>query len=109
VARVVVEKAKAGDLRAAELLLQRIEPPLKPQAARCSFTIDPDQPIADQSRALLVACSKGEISPETFRLLMDCLSAFVGMKDVETFLDELSRLREAKQNRVPGGIVTYDL
>jgi hypothetical protein len=33
IARVVVDKAKAGDLRAAELLLQRIEPPLRPQAA----------------------------------------------------------------------------
>lgn len=105
VARVVVEKAKAGDLRAAELLLQRIEPPLRPQAARVKFAIDPDQPIAEQSKALLIACSHGEISPEQFRLLMDCLSAYVGLKDVETFLAELKKLR----NELPdGGVWTYD-
>ena len=106
VARVVVEKAKAGDLRAADLLLQRIEPPLKPQAPRVTFSIDPDQSIADQAKALLLACSKGEISPEQFRLLMDCLSAFVGIRDVETFLEELRRVRSANSNPIPGGVLT---
>ena len=105
VARVVVEKAKAGDLRAAELLLQRIEPPLKPQAPRVTFTIDPDLPIAEQSKALLVACAEGDISPEQFRLLMDCLSAYIGMKDVEGFLDELRSLRESKRPPIPGGVL----
>ncbi len=102
VARVVVEKAKAGDLRAAELLLQRIEPPLKPQAPRVRFSIDPDQSIAEQSKALLVACSEGQISPEQFRLLMDCLSAYVGLKDVESFLSELKKLR----SEFHGGVLT---
>jgi hypothetical protein len=107
VARVVVEKARAGDLRAADLLLQRIEPPLKPQSPRVTFAIDPDKPIADQAKALLGACSKGEISPEQFRLLMDCLSAFVGMRDVETFMDELKRLKATTHPELPGGVLIH--
>jgi hypothetical protein len=78
------------------------EPDKVLQAPRCTFTIDVDQPIADQSKALLLACSKGEISPETFRLLMDCLSAYIGMKDVETVVAELKAL---SKNRIPGGVV----
>ena len=42
IARVVVDKAKAATF-ALELLLQRIEPPLRPQAARCTFSVDPEQ------------------------------------------------------------------
>lgn len=105
VARVVVKKALAGDLRAAELMLQRIEPPLKPQAPAVTFSLDPDASIADQAKALLVACSKGEISPEQFRILMDCLAAYIGMRDVETFADELRRVESKQQNRIRGGVL----
>jgi len=105
IARVVIEKAKEGDMSAASLVLQRLSPPLRPAAEKVTFALDPDAPVADQAKQILLAVSQGEIDPDTGKMLLDCLSAYIGMKDVETFLSELRKLREAKTG-VPGGVMT---
>lgn len=104
VARVVIEKAKEGDMSAASLVLTRISPPLRPQAAKVQFQLDPESPIGEQAKEIIVAVSRGDIDPDTCRLLLDCLSAFVGLRDVEHLLDELKALRE-KRPPIPGGVV----
>jgi hypothetical protein len=93
------------DMTAAGMLLARLDPPLRPTAQRVQFELDPDAPIADQAKQVISAMSRGEIDPDTAKQIMDMLSAFVGLKDVETFLSELKRLREAKQQQVPGGVL----
>lgn len=93
------------DMTAAGMLLARLDPPLRPAAQRVQFELDPDAPIADQAKQVISAMSRGEIDPDTAKQIMDMLSAFVGLKDVETFLSELKRLREAKQQQVPGGVL----
>lgn len=104
VARVVIEKAKEGDMGAAALVLQRLSPPLRPQAEKVTFDFDPSLPLADQGTAILTAVSRGEIDPDTGKMLLDMVAAHLGLRDVETVLDELKRLRGAK-TYVPGGIV----
>jgi hypothetical protein len=106
VARVVTEKAKAGDMQAASLVLTRLEPPLRPRAEKIQFELDPDAPIADQAKAVVIAVSRGEIDPDTCKLLFDCLTAYVGLKDVETFIAQLNSLRDSKRVPVPGGVIT---
>jgi hypothetical protein len=93
------------DMSAAGMLLARLEPPLRPSAQRVEFELDPDAPIADQAKQVVLAMSRCEIDPDTAKQIMDMLSAFVGLKDVETFLTELKRLRESKQQHIPGGVV----
>lgn len=105
IARVVMEKAKEGDMAAASLVLTRISPPLRAQAEKVTFDLNPDLPVADQAKQIMMAVSEGRIDPDTGRMLLDCLSAFIGLKDVETFLAELKRLREFKGTRIPGGVV----
>jgi hypothetical protein len=105
VARVVVGKALEGDMTAASLVLTRLSPPLRPQAEKVQFELDPDAPIADQAKQILMAVSEGRIDPDTARILFDCCSAFVGLKDVESFLGELKRMREAKNDHIAGGVV----
>jgi hypothetical protein len=68
------------------------------------FDLDPDAPIADQAKQVLLAVSRGEIDSDQGRQILDMLAAFIGMKDVEHFLDELKRLRETRTH-IPGGIV----
>ena len=104
IARVVIEKAKEGDMGAAALVLQRLSPPLRPQAEKVTFDFDPSLPIADQGTAVLTAVARGEIDPDTGRMIFDMIAAHLGLRDVETFLDELKRLREAKTH-IAGGIV----
>lgn len=92
------------DTTAMSLWLARLEPPLRPSAQRVQFDLDPDAPIADQAKQVMLAVSRGELDCDQAKQIMDLLSAFIGMKDVENFLDELKRLRETK-NHIPGGIV----
>lgn len=104
VARVVIEKAKEGDMGAAALVLQRLSPPLRPQAEKVTFDFDPSLPLAEQGIAIVTAVSRGEIDPDTGKLCLDMIAAHLGLRDVETVLDELKRLREAKTH-IAGGIV----
>ncbi len=86
------------------LWLSRLEPPLRPSAQRVQFDLDPDAPIADQAKQVMKAVAAGGIDPDTGKQLLDMLSAFIGMKDVETFLEELKRMRESKAH-IPGGVL----
>lgn len=108
VVAVVMQKAKEGDLQAAALVLSRVAPPLRGQAATVEFDFDPSQPVASQATQIMVAISQGRVDPHTGKMLFDCLAAHVGLKDIETFLDELHRLRDAKRDHIQGGVKEYD-
>jgi hypothetical protein len=95
---------EGGDTTAMSLWLARLEPPLRPSAQRVQFDLNPDAPIADQAKQIMKAVAVGEIDPDTGKQLLDMLSVFIGMKDVETFLEELKRMRESKPH-IPGGVV----
>lgn len=103
VARVVIDAAKEGDMQAASLILQRLSPPLRAQAEKVQFAFVPDAPVADQAKQIMLAVSEGRIDPDTGKMLLDMLSAFIGMKDVETFIAEFKRLKDSKPI-IPGGV-----
>lgn len=104
IARVVIDAAKEGDMQAASLVLQRLSPPLRAQAQKVEFDFDPDAPVADQAKQIMLAVSRGEVDPDTGKMLLDCLCAFVGMRDVEHFLDELKRLKDSRSATIAGGV-----
>ena len=106
VARVCIAKALEGDAACLSLVLTRIEPPLRPRSRTVEFDFDPDGSVAEQSKQILTAVSKGQVDPDTAKMLLDMLSAYVGLKDIEAFLNELKKLR----NELPtGGVWTYDV
>ncbi len=95
VAAVVIEKAKGGDMTAANIVLQRISPPLKTRAEKVQFSLDANAPLTEQGRQILMAVAEAQIDPETGRLLIDCLSTFAGLRQVDE-LDERLRALEGK-------------
>lgn len=105
VAKIVTEKARAGDMRAIDILLSRVEPTLKAEARRVEFQFDPDASAGDQAKAVMASVADGQIDVETGRMLLDMLSSLAGLRDVETFIAELKALRASK-SRVPGGVLT---
>lgn len=102
---VVINKALLeGDMTAASLVMSRVAAPLRARAERVEFDFDPDAPVAEQAKQIMVAVSEGRVDPDTGKMLLDMLCAFAGLRDVEHFLDELKRLRESKSSTIPGGV-----
>lgn len=82
--------AKAGDVGAARLLLERAIPPIK--AAELPARIDlPTGSLSDQGRAVMVAAGAGDLAPGQAAQLLSGLGSLA--KLVET--DELMRRIEA--------------
>ena len=98
VARRVLEAAKGGDLRAAELVLARVVPVHRPAHAPVTFALDKDAPLADQGRAVMAAIAAGAIPPDQGRSLLDAIAALVQVVKV----DELAR-RVAALEELPNG------
>lgn len=96
---------EGNDTTAMSLWLSRLEPPLRPTAQRVQFELNVDAPIAGQAKQVVQAVARGEVDPDTGKQLLDMLSALVGLKDIETFLAELRKLR-GSQSGVAGGVVT---
>lgn len=95
VAAVVIEKAKGGDMTAANLVLSRISPPLKTRAEKVKFELDPHGALTDQARQVLAAMAMGQIDPDTAQVVINCISAFAGLRQVDE-LDERLRALEGK-------------
>lgn len=101
---VVINTALSGDMQAASLVLARVAAPLRARAEKVEFDFDPDAPVADQAKQIMLATASGQIDPDTCKLMLDCLCAFAGLRDVEHFLDELKRLKSSKSSTIPGGV-----
>ena len=103
--RAVVAQAKAGDMQAAKVLLDRVLPALKPesQAIHLPELVAADT-MAEKARAAIDAAGAGAVSPSA---ASDLVAAIAGLaRVVETTelqqrLDELERMmkppKEAKQ------------
>lgn len=90
----LVEAAKAGDVQAARLLLERVIAPLK--AIEESATVPlPAGTLAEQGRALLGAAAAGELAPGQAAALLGALGTLARVVEV----DELTRRVEALEAR----------
>ncbi len=83
IANVVINAALEGDLRACELVLARLAPPLRARAEKVVFQISPDGSLTDQARNVLQAISQGLIDPATGQMLINAISTFGGLKEVD--------------------------
>lgn len=102
---MVINKALLeGDVTAASLVMARVAAPLRSRAEKVEFDFDPDAPVAEQAKQIMLAVSEGRVDPDTGKMLLDMLCAFAGLKDVEHFLDEMKRLSGSKSATVPGGV-----
>lgn len=89
----VVSQAKAGDVTAAKLLIDRVCPPLKAQAV--PIALPANGTLTDQGAEVIRATMNGQISPDIGSQLIAALAS--QSKIVE--IDELTRRIEALENR----------
>lgn len=98
IAKVVIAAAKGGDIQAANIVLQRLAPALKARSEKVTFTLDSSQSLTEQARQVLQAIAIGEIDPENGKLLIECISGFAGLREI----DELASRLNAIEDRVNG-------
>ncbi|MGC3189999.1 DUF5681 domain-containing protein [Pseudomonas aeruginosa] len=94
VARVVMDAALAGDMQAANMVLQRLSPPLRARAEKVTFQLTPDAPLSEQAAQILQAVSDGQIDPDTGKLLIDCIQSVAGIRAVDELEARLQALEE---------------
>lgn len=104
VTKAVIEAAKGGDMQAARLCLDRIQPPLRPRAETVQFDLDPSAALTTQGQQVLAAVANGELDPETGKLLVECLSAFAGLKQTDELALRIAHLEQAANDARGSGI-----
>ena len=92
VARVVIDAAKNGDIQAANIVLQRLAPPLKARSEKVTFALDATQSLTEQAGQVLQAIAHGEIDPETGRLVIDCIGGFAGLREIDELANRLNAI-----------------
>nr|WP_154123932.1 DUF5681 domain-containing protein [Xylella fastidiosa] len=97
VARVVMDAALAGDMQAANMVLQRLSPPLRARAEKVTFELTPDAPLHQQANQVLASVAEGAIDPETGKLLIDCIQSVAGIRAVDELEARLIALEEKSQ------------
>jgi len=97
VARVVMDAALAGDMQAANMVLQRLSPPLRARAEKVTFELSPDAPLHQQANQVLASVAEGAIDPETGKLLIDCIQSVAGIRAVDELEARLVALEEKNQ------------
>jgi len=94
VARVVMDAALEGDMQAANMVLQRLSPPLRARAEKVTFELSPDAPLHQQANQVLASVAEGAIDPETGKMLIDCIQSVAGIRAVDELEKRLIALEE---------------
>ena len=92
ITRVVVAKAKEGDLQAASLVLSRVQPTLSAQSEKVEFDLDPTAPLAVQVEQVLSAIAKGELSPDSAKQIIETIGALGAIRQMDDIEKRLTNL-----------------
>ena len=91
---VLLERAKAGDIGAARLLLERTVAPLKAAEQAAPLAL-PAGNLTDQGRAVVAAIAAGELAPSQGAALLASIATLAKLIEV----DELARRIEVLEAR----------
>ena len=91
---VLLERAMAGDVGAARLLLERTIAPLKAAEQAAPLAL-PDGTLTEQGRAVVAAVASGELAPSQGAALLASLGTLAKLAEA----DDLTRRLEALEAR----------
>lgn len=91
----LVTQAKAGDVAAARLLLERAVPPLRAAESAVELQL-PEGSLADQGRAVLAALSSGGLEPTQAAQVLNGLGMLAKLVEATELESRISRLERRK-------------
>jgi hypothetical protein len=95
IAAVVIEAAIGGDLQAAKLVLDRISPPLKAQAAPVILDLPGPENATTTAAAIIRAAGDGQLSPDVAAQLVAAVGRLARIIEIDELKDRLASLERA--------------
>ncbi len=89
----LVERAKGGDVSAANVLLDRVWPKLRAAAPEVHLPL-PEGSLADQAEAVVSAISLGEIGSDAGSELLQAFGVVARLREMTEMEDRLSALED---------------
>ena len=93
----LVELAKDGDVQAAKVLLDRVCPPLKPQAVPISVPVNGT--LSEQGDEIIKATLAGQIPPDIGAQLITALSNQGKLLELQELTERLQRIERQLEQR----------
>ena len=87
----LVEAAKAGDVQAARLLLERVIPPVKAAEVAQAVAL-PGETLTEQGRAVLGAIEAGELAPGQGAALIGAIGTLARVAEVDELAARITAL-----------------
>lgn len=94
----ICESAKAGDVQAATILINRLYPALKPVQEVTPFTLAGDNP-AEQAQSVLAAVAGGQIPVEIGVQLIAAISQTLQIMEVTELAERLEQIEKTLQKQ----------
>lgn len=95
VVTAILEAAKAGDMQAAKIVLDRLLPPLKATAQSVQLALPETASPLDIARAILAATASGTLAPDIAAQLVAAVGTFCRIEEIEELRDRIAALEMA--------------
>ncbi len=93
----LIELAKQGDIQAIKLILDRVCPPIKPQAVPISLPVSDS--LAEQGNEIIRAIMQGQIPPDIGSQLITALSNQGKLIELQEMQERLQRVEKQLESR----------
>lgn len=93
----LIELAKQGDIQAIKLILDRVCPPIKPQAVPISLPVSDS--LAEQGNEIIRAIMQGQIPPDIGSQLITALSNQGKLIELQEMQERLQRIEKQLELR----------
>jgi len=91
----LVTAAKAGDVQAARLILERVLPPVRAIEQAQSLNLPDQGTLTDKAHAVLAAASIGDLAPGQAAQLITALGTVAKIVEIDELESRISKLEES--------------
>jgi len=94
----LVTAAKAGDVQAARLILERVLPPVKPTEQPVELRLPAGDTLTAQGRAVLASVARGELAPTQGAALLGAIGTLARVTEIDELTARITALEVQRGN-----------
>jgi Family of unknown function (DUF5681) len=98
VVTAILTAAKAGDMQACKIVIDRLVPSLKPTAATIKLAIPPEATPLEIAREILAATASGNLTSDIASRLITAIGTLCRIEEIDSLRKRISGLEKATTN-----------